>query len=122
MKKFLLLSLSVITLSSAGFAQAKQNNKPMEVQGIPVEVYAKSLTDQMTQQYKLTPAQSTKMMEANRNIAIKWSKLEQNNTDRAHVKATETEINNYKMQEYRQVLTKAQYEQWSHGGTDATTR
>ena len=115
MKKLILLSLSVFTLVVNCPAQEA---KTMEVHGMPVEVYARTLTDQLNKQIKLSPAQTAKMMEVNTNIGIKWSKAE--HADRQAAKQAEIDINKYKMDEYKKILTKEQYDKWAHAGADVT--
>ncbi|OJW84386.1 MAG: hypothetical protein BGO69_11570 [Bacteroidetes bacterium 46-16] len=135
MKKLFLLSLSVMALATAGFAQSKQAPRAqqsaavqkeqtdnMEVQGIPINVYVKSQTDQMTKDLGLSPGQSSTLMEVNRNIAIKRSHAEKAATSRMQAQKSNDEISKFRMEQYQRVLTKDQYAKWAKANTDATVK
>ena|ERR1044072_4159208 len=118
MKKLFLLALSVAALANTGMAQSsaqahsqqtatQQNIDKMEVNGMPISVYAKSETDQWTKNLGLNKSQSGKLLEINKQLAVKRSNAER--TDRASSIKANDEIAKERNEQYQTVLTKEQY-------------
>jgi NCAIR mutase (PurE)-related protein len=121
MKQLILLSLSAALFACPGFAQTQKAQpanevttadvNKMEVQGIPIVVYVKGQTEQMTKDLNLTTAQQNDVTKLNTVVAVKRSNIE-HMTDAKQIKDAKAALTKYSGEEYKKLLNPGQYAKW----------